>query len=155
MKKIDVGRGLFALVDDCDYQELSKYKWRADKLKRTFYAKRSEAGKSVSMHRQILGLTKRDEFCDHADGDGLNNQRANLRQCTLQENNQNKRGYKNNTQGFKGVKQVSKRRFMARITHFGETVYLGTFDCPKKAAYAYNEKAKELHGEFARLNSLE
>lgn len=155
MKKIDVGRGLFALVDDCDYPKLSECKWKAYQRKNTFYAIRSEKGKSVAMHRQILGLRGRNEICDHADGNGLNNQRDNLRACTMRENNLNKRGYKNNSQRLKGVKQVSKRRYMARITHFGKIIYLGTFDCPRKAAHAYNEKAKELHGEFARLNSLE
>lgn len=155
MKKIDLGRGLFALVDDCEYPELSKHRWRAQKGKNTFYAVRRDGKKMVLMHRQILQLSGRFDFCDHIDGNGLNNQRENLRQCTIQENNINRRCYKNNAQGFKGVKQVSKRRYMARITHFEKIVYLGTFDCPKKAAHAYNEKAKELHGEFAHLNSLE
>ena len=154
MKHIDVGRGLYALVDDCDYTELCKYRWRAIKMKRTFYPFKSENGKQISMHRHLLGLKKRSDFCDHIDGNGLNNQRANLRVCTVQENNQNKQGYKNNKEGFKGVKSVSKKRYMARITHFGEIFYLGMFDCPKKAALAYNEKAKELHGEFARLNEV-
>lgn len=155
MKHIDVGRGLYALVDDCDYPELSKYRWRAIKMKRTFYPFKSENGKQISMHRHLLGLKKRSDFCDHIDGNGLNNQRSNLRVCTVQENNQNKQGYKNNKEGFKGVKSASKKKYMARITHFGKIFYLGTFDCPKKAALAYNEKAKELHGEFARLNQVE
>lgn len=155
MKQIDVGRGLYALVDDCDYLGLCRYKWKAVKIKRTFYVFKSECGRQLSMHRHILGLKKRSDFCDHIDGDGLNNQRSNLRVCTVQENNQNKRGYKNNVQGLKGVKKVSPRRYMARITNFGKIFYLGTFDCPKKAAIAYNEKAKELHGAFARLNQVE
>jgi hypothetical protein len=31
-------------------------------------------------------------------------------------------------------------------------VHLGSFDNPEDAARAYDKKAKELHGEFARLN---
>lgn len=154
MQKISLGRDMFALVDDADYPELSKYKWTCHGHRNTFYVTRSENGVPISMHRQILGLDNRKVVCDHKDGNGLNNQRDNLRACTILQNNLNKRTYKNNVQGFKGVKRVSKNRFMARIRHIGKTTYLGTFDCPKEAAHAYNEKAKELHGEFARLNKI-
>lgn len=158
MKKIDVGRGLFALVDDCDYLELSKYKWTAQRRKHTFYAMRSEGGKPVLMHRQILDLKQRFEFCDHIDGNGLNNQRDNLRRCTIQENNLNKSGYKNSQSQLKGISRKngkrSGERWISRITWSGVLLYLGTFTTKEAAIKAYNDKAKELHGDFAKLHTL-
>lgn len=32
--------------------------------------------------------------------------------------------------------------------------YLGSFDILEEAAESYNVRAKELHGEFARLNDI-
>lgn len=153
MKEIDLGQGLKAIVDDCDFVELSKHKWRAVKGKYTYYAVRTENGKLMLMHRQILGVSDRRTLVDHENGNGLLNTRDNLRKCTFQENNRNKRGYKNNNAKTKGVQQVGAK-FSARITHNGKVFYLGLFANRDEAAAAYNKAAKELHGEFASLNRV-
>ena len=41
------------------------------------------------MHRFICGVTNRKAKVDHDDGNGLNNQRYNLRPCTNGQNNMN------------------------------------------------------------------
>lgn len=159
MKQIDVGRGLYALVDDCDYSELCKYRWHTLKHRTgKFYAMASIGGKTVLMHRLIMKARAFSEKVDHLDGNSLNNTRGNLRIATNAENMRNRGVAGHNKTGFKGVLKRSDRRtktYKAQIGVNGKTIYIGHFDTAKQAAIAYNEKAKELHGEFARLNQVE
>ena len=85
------GRGKYAIVDDCDYERVSKYKWF---LGSGGYAQCSVGGKTVYMHRFILG-TPDDKYTDHKNHDRLDNRRCNIWVCTPTENNLNRgrRGY--------------------------------------------------------------
>jgi hypothetical protein len=108
------------------------------------------------MHRVIMGDAATGLQIDHCDGDGLNNQRANLRVCTSSQNNWNQRISKANTTGFKGVSRPARLRGMvnchvATIQLNGKRRYLGRFPTAEQAHAAYCEAAKKLHGEFARF----
>jgi hypothetical protein len=54
---------------------------------------------------------------------------------------------------YKGVMQF-RDRWRSRITINGKTLHLGMFATAADAACAYNEKAKELFGNFANLNEV-
>lgn len=73
------GLGLTALVDDDDFERVSRYRWYRLKVKKslTIYARTTVDGSHVFMHNFILGKPKMGEW-DHEDGNGLNNQRHNL-----------------------------------------------------------------------------
>jgi hypothetical protein len=91
---------------------------------------------------------------DHRDGDGLNNQRENLRLCTHSQNMQNRRLQRNNRSGYKGVYWIKAQGvWAARITVNRVPINLGRFDTAEQAARAYDEAALKYHGEFARLNA--
>jgi len=163
VKEIVLPKGYTAKVDDEDFEWLSASRWRAHvcggRYARKVYVVRSftEDGisQSQSMHRLILGLSG-DRFADHVDGDGLNNQRTNLRTCTRQQNQRNrKREIACNGQRcaseFKGV--TFERGWRARIAFGGgERRYLGRYQTECAAALAYDEAARTLFGEFAALN---
>lgn len=146
MKTIPLTKGQVALVDDSDYEELSKFKWVAIASKYTFYAIRRTGGKNISMHRQILSGS----LIDHKDGNGLNNQRSNLRVATRSQNGANRRRDETNTTGFKGVHR-HRDAFCAQIWINGVQKYLGRFPTPEKAHEAYKSAATKLYGEFARF----
>lgn len=154
MKQIPASQGLFTLVDDSDYKWLSQWKWYATRQHSgTFYVTRNEKYITIPMHRQILGLEYKDgKYADHIDGDGLNNQRCNLRICTKAENNRNRKpNRKIKSSDFKGVRRAG-RGWAAKIKYNGKRMHIGSFADEIKAAEAYDKKAKELFGKFAWLN---
>jgi HNH endonuclease/AP2 domain len=92
---------------------------------------------------------------DHIDQDKLNNVITNLREANESQNNANRNKQINNSSGYKGViwdKNANKWR--AQIKMNNKYKYLGLFGILKLATLAYNEAAKELHGEFACLNEV-
>lgn len=91
--------------------------------------------------------------CDHADGNRLNNKWTNLRDATYIENLRNRGVQSNNVTGLKGVSFQPKRdKWMARIQLKKTDVrYLGIFDCPAAAHFAYIVAADTHFGEFARI----
>lgn len=155
---IPLSQGLFALVDGKNYEELNKYKWRLHKVKGTCYAIRylfhNEKRKFFLMHRQILGLQYGDGIMtDHANHCGLDNRMTNIRTCTRSQNAQNSRVRKDSKSGFKGVYWREEDKFWyARIKHNGVRIRLGCFKKKEDAIKAYDDKARELFGEFACLN---
>lgn len=124
--------------------------WYVYKKGRTFYVTRKVNGKTVLLHREILGLVEGDGiYGDHINGNGLDNQLTNLRPATQQENNQNVKKCKNNTSGFKGAYLFKRTgKYMSSITHNCKQIHLGYFNTPEEAHEQYCKKGKELFGEF-------
>jgi hypothetical protein len=142
------------LVDDEDFEYLSKFNWYIQKGKHTFYVyRKGKEGNIIAMHRQLLGLSDSKVFSDHKDRSGLNNQRNNLRIATQSQNEANKVAHKGSVSKYFGVcweKQYKK--WKARICKNKISVHLGYFENESDAAIAYNKAAVSYHGEFANLN---
>lgn len=166
MKMIDVSTprhpNKFAEVDDEDFSIVSCFKWSAEQRKNVTYASRSElhCGKRriVRMHQQIMGSVGMGKsiHIDHADGDGLNNKRSNLRVSSQTQNTWNTPKRRHGTSKYKGVSRHSQNNSLTAYIRFkGEHINLGSFDSEEIAASAYNYAAKRLHGDFANLNDIE
>lgn len=102
------------------------------------------------MHQEILpGYPK----VDHKNGDGLDNQRSNLRPTTLSQNRANSRKTPGCSSQFKGVSWHTKsQKWMAGIKVAQKSFNLGLYHIEEEAARAYDKAAKQHFGEFARLN---
>jgi AP2 domain/HNH endonuclease len=149
-KQIPLSQGKFAIVDDADFEQLSQHKWNAQRNGHTFYAFRT-GKRTIYLHRQLMGALPGQQV-DHRDTDGLNNQRDNLRLCSAGENRRNMRKTRGSSK-FKGVSwDKVKAKWTAIIYRDYKKHPLGRFDNEEDAARAYDAKAKELFGEFARLN---
>lgn len=136
-----------ALVDDCDYEYLNQWEWRALITGKNIYAIRSP---NILMHRIIINTPKGMDT-DHRDHNGLNNQRSNLRICTTSQNLFNRSNAIRSKVKYKGVSK-SKRGYKVYIFHDGKQINLGRFTNIIEAAKVYDEAAKKYHGEFACLN---
>lgn len=156
VKEIPLTQGKVALVDDEDYEQLMKYKWHACNYINTFYAKRNVYPKSpVFMHRVIMNAQPGEQV-DHINNNGLDNRKCNLRITTQSQNLMNARKRPNCTSSYKGVywcKEINQ--WIAKIKTKEERLNLGRFDNEIDAARAYDEAAKKLFGEYAKLNIME
>lgn len=144
------------LVDDCDFTELSKYNWHIIKQGINFYVARHQIlngkKKLILMHRSIMN-TPINMQTDHKDHNGLNNQRGNLRICTVSQNQMNcKASGKSKYIGVSFVDRPSGRMIRAEITVNNKRLRLGYFKTEEDAAYARDLFAKVFHSEFANLN---
>ena len=148
-KQIPLTQGRFALVDDADYEWLSRFGWYFDR-----YARRStrqgEFRGGIRMHREILNAPAHMQV-DHRNGNRLDNQRSNLRLATATENARNKKVRSGGSSRYKGV-HVYRDGWRAAATIGNTNIYLGYFTDEAEAARAYDNAAREYFGDFARLN---
>jgi hypothetical protein len=158
MKTISLTKGMLAIVDDDDYDKLSKFKWMASYYpkRRKYNACRSIGTKphqqTVLMHRIIMNALKGSDV-DHINGDTLDNRKSNLRICTRAQNMANVKARSHNKLGVKGVYK-SNNRFRATIRVNHKRYHLGYFDSLSEASAAYNKAARENYGDFALLKDI-
>ena len=146
MKVVRLTQDKVALVDDADFEWLNQRKWHFNGQ----YACRTENRKTIYMHKLLVSSKSE---VDHKDGDGLNNQRSNLRECTSSQNNMNMKSFAKS--GFKGVYPVKGRGiYQVKLGTRTKKIFVGNFVDILEAARAYNKAAIEHYGEFARLNNV-
>ena len=144
------------MVDDEDFDRVNQHRWYAardsDPTIR-FYAIRNirtNRGRLTQrMHHFILGSTNR---IDHEDGDGLNNQKQNLRNATSVENGRNMK-LQIHSSPYKGVSFVPRQnQWQASGCLNKKKVHIGTYSSPVLAALAYDTFAQAFYGQFAKTN---
>ena len=149
-----------AKISPEDAQLVLKYRWvirgHTKYGKWVKYActdiRRNGVRKTYKMHRLILNAED-GMHVDHINGDGLDNRRENLRLVTPQQNQANSRKRSKMTSRFKGVCwHAAARKWRATLAINHRSLHLGLFDDEILAAQAYDEKAREMFGEFAHLN---
>ncbi len=161
MRRIELTKDTYALVDDEDYSLVSKYKWQAFWDGFHWYAvtgpnKRTK-GMQLNMHRLIMNAQP-DQEVDHKKHyvDYIDNQRSNLRLCSHAQNSYNLRKWSKPTSSqYKGVfwnKQCQK--WQVQIQPNRGHIHLGLFTDETEAAKVYNTAAIKYFGGFAKLNDV-
>lgn len=153
MKTLRLSRGFEAKVDDAVFRWASQFRWSVSPAKHTYYAYRKRERKNVYLHREILGNPEGREV-DHVDGDGLNNQRENLRVVTHAGNAMARQSHRSGkTSVFRGVRfHQPSRKWTAQIKVDGANRWLGGFDREEEAARRYDEAALHYFGSLASPN---
>ena len=154
----DIGGGYTTQIDDCDVGKVIGKRVGVVRCHNLCYARisvRDKGGKlkRMPLHKYIMNPPRGYEV-DHIDGNGLNNKRENLRICTHAENLQNSKDRCHGKQKYRGVRLVPSGNYVAKFFHNGKNIHVGTFCTEEEAAIAWNAKAKELYGKYARLNEL-
>jgi AP2 domain-containing protein len=153
-------RGRVAWVSERRYDLVMAHRWNVQEFRRPGggisgpYAStniRLADGRRVKilMHVLIMGRVG----IDHRNGYGLDNTDPNLREATGGQNQQNQGLRAKVSSRYKGVYWHKQRQtWRAEISADGTRHRLGSFAVEEDAGRAYDEAARELHGEFARLN---
>ena len=155
--RIPLANGLEAIVDAADYELVRSHTWTARPSPGgttyvvTHIILPDGSRRGITLHRLLLN-PRDGMYVDHIDGDGLNNRRSNLREATPQQNQANSKRPRTAKNPYKGVTAISATKWRSVIEVRGQAINLGSFTTPEDAARAYDAKALEIHGEFARLN---
>lgn len=151
--EIPLTRGYVTRIDAADRVFTDGRKWHVVvcQSRKAVYACTKVNGKCVTLHKLLC--PDWDEV-DHADGDGLNNCRSNLRDGAGFRNKGNTGMRSTNTSGFKGVTRKGSSSWQSRITVNREMICLGTYDTPEEAADAYDRAAVHHFGEYAKTNAM-
>jgi hypothetical protein len=114
-------------------------------------------GRGYLLHRVIwallndLDMVDVPDEIDHKDMVPTNNAEANLRAATHSQNQGNRRAYKNNTSGHKGVSwHKATQKWVAQIGINGKRTRIGLFENINDARDAYVAAANDNFGTFAR-----
>lgn len=155
MKEIKLTQDRVVSVDDKDFDRLNQFRWCAHCDEQKWYAVRTVwingKSKTIHMHREIADAPD-DIQVDHKNGDGLDNQKQNLRLATNQQNKFNRNVQKNNKLGIKGVRWHKRgKKFCAQIGIGGKSLHLGSFSVLGDADSAYRIAEEKYFGEFARI----
>jgi len=108
--------------------------------------------RELRLHRLVMCASGR-QIIDHRDGNGLDCRRQNLRITDHHGNAWNRAIALGHSSRFKGVaihRQTGK--YEGYIRKDRKKIHLGLFNDEESAGRAYDAKALELFGEFARLN---
>lgn len=156
MKQIQLTKGCVTSVDDDIFEVIGNLKWHAHHNGKTTYAIRNyvvSPGKRrrIPLHHVVMGYPLNKFEVDHIDGNGLNNQRINLRIVSHRDNCLNKDTHRegNGRSKYPGVyKAMSKGKWFSQIHIPGNPrKYLGVFPTELEAHQAYM-KAKAALAEF-------
>ncbi len=152
MKTVPLTQGRIALVSDRDYAYLRQFKWYCSIDRNNPYPQTWNNGEPILMHRMIAtraGFGAAEQV-DHRDGNRLNNQRANLRPATKQQNMQNRGATKRSPSGHKGVYWcASSRRWHAAIKVNKKKLFLGSFATLESAVKKRQQAERRYFGTFA------
>lgn len=158
MRRIQLTNGGFALVDDSDFKAVSKYDWYD---KAGYAVTKQINGKNVMMHRLIINAPD-GIGVDHRFGDGLNNQRYNLRIANQSQNSKNlsKTKKRKTSSIYKGVYKIREQTLSGEKIVWAAMIggskapnrWIGRFKTEEDAARAYDLEALKRFGEFARPN---
>lgn len=150
MKSIPLPCGREVLVDDADYNSLSRYRWWYSGKGYARRTERNATGRTTFyMHRELMQCPDHLQV-DHVNGNGLDNRRKNLRICTRSQNGSHRTHVPYGVSGYLGIAwRRDRSKWQATITVDHRTVYLGIFVDLCEAVRIRDEASSRMCGVFA------
>ena len=101
------------------------------------------------LHRVIwvlmTGDDPGDKLIDHINRDPTDNRWNNLRLVTVSQNQQNTTGWNI----YRDKREGRSKPWRATIRHEGKLQVIGTYACPLIARLAFEDKAKDIRGDYS------
>lgn len=153
MKYIELTRNKKAKVDDESFEFLNQWKWSYHSAGYAWRWSSTKINrKPILMHR-LINKTPQGLTTDHINRDKLDNRKANLRTAEYFQNRMNSKMMNTNTSGYRGVVwRKDRNSWVAKVTHKGKRIYLGSSKSKIEAAEIYYRAATKLCGEFISLD---
>lgn len=112
------GENYIVLIDEEDYDRVSKYNWFINNQPNTKYCQANISingkKKKLILHRFIMGLEHGNKLVvNHKDGNGLNNAKSNLEICDQKYNQQSINTKKNF--GTIYIRENRPKKYVARV----------------------------------------
>ena len=150
-KEISITRGQIVIVDEQDYEELSKYKWYLIDGFAARTIKKDSKRTTIYMHRVIIDAPMGVSVY-HVNHNKLDNRRENLHLVKGSARMHRRPSVKHSSK-YRGVYWCKdKRKWIAEIKVYKKQIRLGRFEVEKDAAMAYDEAARKYYGSLARTN---
>ena len=159
VKMIELGgeTQIVAIVDDEDYEHLSKFNWfyGAGYVRRNRLKGEKHERVTINMEQEILNgeeIIKKNtgEAIDHINNLTFDNRKKNIRKVTNPENASNAGIQINNSSGYIGVSFETTTQKWRPVV--GKNKAMGLYDDVKEAAKVRDAEAIKQYGENARLN---
>ncbi len=159
--KLELTRGMFAIVDEDMFEELERFNWNAKPDYKTAYATCADRDKNiVYMHRYVMNLPQKDDsgyVVDHLNGNGLDNRRENL-EVKDHSGNQENRGQpgerpKMPKSSFKGVSKANVEGWSAVLKLSDGTYKKKNFPDEIGAALYFDEMVRQYRGPDSKTNA--
>jgi hypothetical protein len=155
-KEILLSKGMTARVCTCHYDIVKDFKWHCTGMgyaARTLWDKANKRSGGMQYLHRVIASTPKGMGTDHINGNKMDCMCWNLRIVDQKQNVYNTGLNRRSTSGYKGVSFMKKeKRYRAYICIERIQKHLGCYKTAEEAALAYNEKAIELWGPYARLN---
>jgi hypothetical protein len=150
-----ISDGTVVVIDLEDKSKALGYSWR--RHDRTGHINAVIDGRTVQLHRLVMGAKDVSVLVDHRRHDVNDNRKSQLRKATRAENRQNTRKRAGASSRYLGVYFDERRGWAASIQTQVEgkrkNRHLGYHDDEWAAAEAFNRAASEAYGEYAVLNT--
>ena len=158
-KVIKLSKGKATLVDDEDFNWLSRWRWHFNSngyAQRVFRIKQQDNKVGhVYLHHEVIGKPNGNLRIDHINRNKLDNRKSNLRFASDRNNSHNTMARTSNKLKIKGVYwDRVKQRYCTQITVNYKRIHIGSYKVLDDAIIAYNSKALKYFGAFAYLNKL-
>ena len=158
MKKIPLTQGKFAIVDDEDFEFLTRWKWHFSVGTVVNRGKLKSGSGAVCYMYQLIDKTPKGSSVVFLNNDRLDLRKKNLKRV---KKTQGRFGsytglkYRNSSSVFKGVLWNKKlRKWQCFAKKDGKNKHLGLFEEEVDAAIAYNEFAIAEYGKDALINNI-
>lgn len=159
-KKIPLQNGMFALIDDEDFEKVNEFNWTyalSDGYPLIFSNYIGNNKEILKLSRFILGLEKsNNDYVFHKNKNDFDFRKNNLIVSDRKGWVRKSKGWKNSSSKYKGVswnKALSK--WQAGIKVQGKRKHLGYFSLEAEAALAYNKAAIQFFGKNSYQNNIE